>query len=150
MVSVGMIFQYDSEQGIGQIMFADGDKREFSSENWIDNANLPRVGQKVFYDNSNGQAEVKMASEEDQITPSPEEATADEDHTGNWTTEFDNIDDYISHYTSIGFKLAKDMTKDQTRTIALRKYTVEEFAEITVTQKGSEIHETRMLNGVTI
>ena len=146
MISVGMIFQYDVEEGKGQVMFSDAEKREFSSENWVDSVNTPNVGQKVFFDNSNGKTELKMADEEEQITPSPQ----DDNTSQNSDSEFDNLDDYISHYMGIGFKLAKDMTTDGTRTITLRKYTVEEFAEITVKQDAAGIHETRMLNGVTI
>ena len=39
MVFIGMIFQFNSDQGTGLIMLSDGEKKEFSTDEWADEVN---------------------------------------------------------------------------------------------------------------
>ena len=60
-----MIYQFDSTQGTGLIMLSDGDKREFSSNDWVDVSTAPAVGLKVSYESSDDLIKIKVASEAD-------------------------------------------------------------------------------------
>ena len=47
MVSIGMIFQFNSDEGSGLIMLSDGATKEFTTRDWTDESNAPAVGLKI-------------------------------------------------------------------------------------------------------
>jgi len=145
MVYVGMIFQLDAEQGSGLIMFADGDKRAFGADDWVDSQNSPSIGAKVSYENSAKRVMIKAADAEDQITTAPVEVSEEEE--GSAQNALGSVDEYISHYTGMGFKLVKDMQEGISRTLAFRKLEMGEPVEVIIKQTGSKIDVTKTVNG---
>jgi len=154
MISVGVIFQYDSSEGRGQIMLSNGEKKEFSTAEWADNENEPKIAQRIAYENINHRIKIRVAREEDEIAASSdavdESPQEEESKSGTEIEQFDNVDDYISHYTDMGFKLVKDMQGEQSRTVSLRLYTPSDYGEAIIKQNGSKIGVTQTINGKTV
>ena len=63
------------------------------------------------------------------------------------TEQFTNLDDYLQHYISMGFKLVKDDESDKSRTLTLRSYVMGEYSEAIITQRGSEINVRKTVDG---
>ena len=143
MVFIGMIFQFDSTQGAGLIMFSDGEKKAFSTNDWVDTENTPTVGQKVSYERSHNRVQIKMASQTDQITTTPEDETSKD----NALEAFTSIDEYCNHYIDMGFKLVKDVESDGSRTLSLRMFADGDPLEVIIKQSGSKISVTQKVNG---
>lgn len=141
MISTGMIYQYDSTEGTGLIMLTDGQTKEFSTSDWKDTLNTPSVGQRVSYESDTNGIYIKVANEEDV------NSTLSEDPSINNLEECTSVDDYINYFTSMKYKIAKDLTNDATRTITLRFYTPEDFGEAIIEQVDSKITVTQTRNG---
>lgn len=146
MISTGMIFQYDSTQGIGLIMLSDGETKQFSKHYWVDTENEPAIGQKISYEDNYGHVQIKTANEEVTAVASStedDEATQEEDAAGQFST----VEDVITYYTDSGFKLVSDSEDGESRTITLRLYTPTDYGEATIKKIGSEISVMQVLNG---
>ena len=61
--------------------------------------------------------------------------------------EFTSVDEYINHFTSMGFKVLKDTENDGARTLMLRRYVMDEHGEVIIKQSNSKISVTQTLNG---
>ena len=61
--------------------------------------------------------------------------------------EFTSVDEYIGHFTDMGFKLVKDTEKYGSRTLTLRRYADGEPSEVIIKQVGSKISVTQTVNG---
>lgn len=57
------------------------------------------------------------------------------------------MDEYISHFTDMGFKLVKDTENYGGRTLTLRRYADGEPSEVIIKQIGSKINVTQTING---
>lgn len=143
MVSIGMIFQFDSTEGTGLIMLSGGEQKEFSTNEWVDDSNTPSVGLKVSYESSDGLIKIKVASETDKILPEKEK----EEELDENKILFSSVDEYINYYKDNGFKLINDSQEEHSRKVALRKFSVDKHEEIKITQSDSKISVTQMLNG---
>jgi hypothetical protein len=154
MVHIGMIFQYDSTQGMGLVMITGGEKREFTLHNWIDGDNQPAVGQKVTYDESSHPVRIQVANEDDKIiVPFDEENqyVQIEDSTDQTEEQnFTDVDNAITNFTDMGFKVLKDIKDDESRTVTLRLYTPTDYGEVTIKQSGLKISVNQIINGKTI
>ncbi|MEA3370665.1 MAG: hypothetical protein U9Q40_04935 [Campylobacterota bacterium] len=155
MIFIGMIYRYDTTQGIGDLMLPDGEKREFSAKEWTDSLNAPSVGQKIAYEQKPDTLYIRVATEEDikqaeaeknaEKVPVKEETPAQDE-----TQQFTDIDECIQHFTNMGLKAIKDTQDGQTRTVSLRSYVMGDFAEAIITQSGSKITVVQTLNGKTV
>lgn len=147
MISTGMIFQFNSDQGIGLIMLSDGETKEFGTHFWVDTENEPAVGQKISYEDSYGRIQIKVLREEVASVSSSDEDDSVKEEIDTDVVNFSNIDDCISYYTDSGFKLVSDNQEGETRTINLRLYTPTDYGEATIKKVGSEISVHQILNG---
>ena len=151
MTYIGMVFQFDGTQGSGQMMFAEGEKREFTADDWVDGQNIPAVGQKVSYAINNNRAEIKVAGGDAVITSVPPlvQQTASSD-TPSESEGFSSLDEYISHYTGMGFRLVKDTGSDGLRSLSFRKLENGDPIELIVTECDSEITVAQTVNGKSV
>ena len=146
MIATGMIYQYDTAQGIGLIMLTDGETKQFSKHYWVDTDNEPAVGQKISYEDNYGHVQIKIASEELSAAESStedEKVAQEEDAAGQFST----VEDFITYYTDSGFKLVSDNEDGESRTITFRLYTPTDYGEATIKKIGSEITVMQVLNG---
>lgn len=126
MMVIGMIFQYDSAQGEGLLMFSDGEKKEFSQSDWADTENTPAVGQKVSYVLESGSIQIKLANDKDITKLSYDTKTKY------------SMDDYIDYFTGQGFKLLTDTQDSGTRTVKFRIFKEDEHSEAIVQELDSK------------
>lgn len=150
MIFIGMIYQYDSTEGTGLLMLSDGDKREFSSSDWVDSVNAPAVGQKISYKSDANRIQIKVASEEDiskALAEKEKQSSSEENVSTEFEKQFANLDDCLEYFTDRGFKQVKDIQSDDLRTLTLRKYTEVEYGEAIIEQKGSRLSIQLTLNG---
>jgi hypothetical protein len=140
MVLSGMIFQFDSDQGIGLIMLSDGETKEFSTREWVDASHLPKVGLKISYDTSEHFKKIKCFSEEESISN-------DVKTNENSTDPLVSVDDHIAYYKERGFKLASDSIKDDVRVVSLRSYSMDDYGEVSIKYSDSKLDITVMMNG---
>lgn len=61
--------------------------------------------------------------------------------------EFSRVDEYLNHFTDMGFKLVKDTENYGSRTLTLRRYADGEPSEVIIKQVGSKINVTQTVNG---
>ena len=150
MIFTGMIYQYDNTQGTGLLMLSDGEKKEFSSNDWIDSVNMPAVGQKISYESNANRIQIKVASEEDinkALADKEKKSSKEENASTDATEQFTNLDDCLNYFTSMGYKLVKDTQSDESRNLTLRLYTPTNYGEAMVKQSGSKITITQTFNG---
>ena len=150
MLFTGMIYQYDSTEGTGLLMLSDGEKKEFSSNDWIDSVNMPAVGQKISYESNANRIQIKVASEEDihkALAEKEKKGSKEENVSTDLTQQFTSLDDWLNYFTSIGYKLVKDTGIDESRTLTLRLYTPADYGEAIIKQSGSKISISQTLNG---
>jgi len=138
MVYIGMIFQYNTDNGTGLIMLSDGAQKTFTSDDWIDSTNTPTVGQKIAYIDNANDIQVRVASEDDinDTVSDKEESTS--------------VDEHLEHFVSIGFKLVKDTINNEIRTVILRSFATGESQEVIITKKDSKTTIVETINGKTI
>ncbi|MBL1242843.1 MAG: hypothetical protein COA39_000330 [Sulfurimonas sp.] len=135
MVYIGMIFQYNTDNGTGLIMLSDGAQKTFTSDDWVDSTNTPTVGQKIAYIDNANDIQVRVAREDDinDTVSDKEESTS--------------VDEHLEHFTSMGFKLIKDTQNDGTRVLTLRSFATGESEEVVIKESGSKIDIVQTLNG---
>lgn len=61
--------------------------------------------------------------------------------------EFTSLDEYINHFTDMGFKLVRDAENNGSRTLSLRRYVMDQHAEIIIKHSDSKISVTQTVNG---
>lgn len=202
MVFTGMIFQFDSAQGTGLIMLSDGEKKEFSTDEWVDESNMPAVGLKISYESSDHTIKIKAASEEDKNVASPDEETNKEEITSfsseqefqdyfsdkgfdviknideitgerlsmgkfsdegvqivsislidpklefsEKTVSLSSMDDHIQYFQDTGYRLINDSDDHGSRKATLRRYVMDEHAEIIIRFSDDKVTVTKMING---
>lgn len=135
MILTGMIFQYNVEQGIGLLMLSDGTQKEFNQKEWTDTANAPAVGQKIAYISNASKIEIRVATQEDISAPLLQK----EDTL--------SVESQLKHFIALGFKLVKESTASDTRTLILRSFANYESEEVVITQKGTKVSVMQSING---
>lgn len=143
MIFIGMIFQYNSEQGTGLIMLSDGGQKEFSQTQWADSINSPAVGQKIAYETDVTSVKVRVASQDDisRASAKPKEESSSDNKNET------SVDEYLKHFTDLGFKLVKDTNSDAVRTLILRSFATGESQELIITQTASSTTVVEKING---
>lgn len=64
--------------------------------------------------------------------------------------ELTTVEEYINHFTEMGFKILKDTENYGARTLMLRRYVMDEHSEVTIKHVGSKITVTQTVNGKSI
>ncbi len=164
MVFIGMIFQFNSDQGIGLIMLSDGEKKEFSTNDWIDENNTPSVGLEILYDNSDNIVKIRVPSEVEKNElklkkQTKEEAvtshgSAQELQTDSSDKDYDvsegtdgSVDDHIQRFKESGYRLINDTDDSGIRKATLRRYVMDEHSEIIITCSDDKVSVTKIING---
>lgn len=119
MVSTGMIFQFDSVQGRGLIMLSDGEKKEFSTDDWADESNMPSVGLKISYESNGPLVKIKTASEIEIKKKVPNEPTSKEEVV----TGFSSIEAFQNHFSDKGFDIIKNRKETAGNELTMGKFT---------------------------
>lgn len=127
----GMIFQFNSDEGRGLIMLTDGQTKEFNASQWADENNMPSVGLKISYDESSNDVKIKMYDELE----------------GKKNLSFSTADEYIQYFKESGFNLVKDTKDDESRTVTLRKFSIDEHSEVIIESRNDKTTVTRTVNG---
>ena len=135
MIHIGMIYQYSDENSSGLIMFSDGMSKTFTKDDWNDKNTAPGVGQKVTYAETSDGVEVQVASE-DNISK-----------TVSSKEEKKSIEEYLEHFTSLGFKCIKDTNTDSVRVLTLRSFATGESEEVIIKENNSNITVVQTMNG---
>jgi len=132
MIFAGMIFQYNEQTQSGLIMLTDGTTKEFSTKEWIDEENVPAVGQKISYETIKTGVGVRVASEVD---------------TKETSKELISVEEHTQKFIDLGYNLVKDTSSTTTRTVVLRSFATGESQEVIITQEGSEVTISERVNG---
>ncbi len=135
MIYIGMIFQYNTDNGTGLIMLSDGAQKTFTSDDWTDSENTPCVGQKIAYIENENAIQVRVACEAD-MNNKPEDKK-----------EPKSVDEHLKHFINLGFKLIKDAQNNGTRVLTLRSFATGESEEVVIKEKASNISVVRTHNG---
>lgn len=111
MVMIGMIFQFNTEQGTGLIMLSDGEQKTFSTNEWTDKTNSPSVGLEILYQDNDNHIEIKVASEEEKNEIRSTKKPKKEEEI----TSFTSPEAFQDYFTQKGFDLIKssDETVDK-------------------------------------
>jgi|GEM_PF-2476069 len=144
MIYTGMIFQYDNTQERGLVMLSDGETKEFHLRDWIDTINTPAIGQKISYEQNASGAKIRVATQEDEqrVLSAKDDQIAED--------EMSDVDEYIAYFTSLGYKLVKDLVQNEIRTVSLRMYTASDYGEALIKQNETSTIVTQSLNGKTV
>ncbi len=135
MIYIGMIFQYNTDNGTGLIMLSDGAQKTFTSDDWTDSENTACVGQKIAYIENENNIQVRVASE------------ADINNTVEDKREPKSVDEHLKHFIGLDFKLIKDAQNDGTRVMTLRSFAREESEEVIITHTDSKTTIVKKING---
>jgi len=118
MIFRGMIFQYNSEEGTGLIMLSDGEQKEFSTNEWIDASNVPRVGLEVSYESSDNLIKIKMLNEAEKRKILLDEKRSKEEDI----TRFRSMQEFQSYFSNKGFEAVKNRQEDADDKLTMEKY----------------------------
>lgn len=138
----GMILKYDATQGVGTIMMSNGSKKDFLTADWDDTSLEPIIHQKITYESMTSPMHIKVLVQEPVKEVAPKESTL----TGKKNI-FANLDEAIKYFTTKSFKVIRDIQDETSRTLTLRSFSVEEFAEAIITVNGSKINIKHTCNG---
>ncbi len=160
MFFIGMIYQFNSDQGTGLIMSSDGETKEFSVDNWTDESQTPYIGLQVLYEYTDNTTKIRVATEseksEDKLRQQRQrEAANTQPVVESPTMPSDNkshdaiksVDEQIQFYKDEGFNLINDIDENGLRKARLRRYVMGEFAEVLIECKDNDITVTKTLNG---
>jgi hypothetical protein len=133
MVFIGMIFQFNSDQGTGLIMLSDGEKKEFSTDEWVDESNLPKVGLQILYEISDNQVKIKVPSEEEKDRLRPGKKRKEEE-----LTSFTSIEEFQSHYAKKGFDVIKNTDETLDDRLTMGRYSDEGVQSVSINFEGAK------------
>jgi len=146
MVFIGLIYRFDTTQGSGFIMLSDGEKKEFTTNEWVDTLNEPAIGQKIVYEISGNTARIRVATEADELNAASNKEVQENGSAQTPLEGFNSADEYVDHFVEMGFKRLKDTENDGVRTITLRRFADGEAQEVII-QDGSTISVKKTING---
>ena len=129
MVSIGMIFQFNNDEGTGLIMLTNGDTKEFATRDWVDESNDPAVGLKISYEDNGYLRKIKVPSEEE-INNISSNVNQNED-----PTSFTSLEEYENHYLNKDF-VTVGKTKD---TLKMQKYSTEGEYSVSINLKDTNL-----------
>ena len=149
MILIGLLYQYDSEQGTGALMVGDGEKREFHIEEWVDSTHQPSVGQKISYEHNGYRAQIRVATQEDIERAESENSTvtAQKETAPKNSREFENADACITYFTEKGFKKVKDFDDNGVRNVVLRSLINGDPYEVTALESETLLEVKLAVNG---
>ncbi|MFT5661266.1 MAG: hypothetical protein ACI9TV_001912 [Sulfurimonas sp.] len=139
MVSIGMIFQFNSDEESGLIMLSNGETKEFGARDWVDESNAPAVGLKISYEDNGYLRKIKVPSEEE-INNISSNTNQNED-----PTSFTSLKEYENHYLNKKF-VTVGKTKD---TLKMQKYSIEGEYSVSISFKGDKPELTQDLHPLT-
>lgn len=148
MILIGLLYQFDGDQGTGALMVGDGEKKEFRIEEWVDSINTPAVGQKIAYEHNGYRAQIRVATEDDikRAQTEKENEVAAPKAPQN-SREFNNADACVAYFLQKGFKKVKDSDRQGIRTISLRSLINGDPHEVVAIQEGETLQVTLTVNG---
>lgn len=134
MISTGMIFQFDSVQGTGLIMLSDGEKKEFSTDEWADESTMPSVGLKISYESTGPLVKIKMASEIEIQKKVPNELTSKEEELASFTS----IEEFQRYFSEKGFDVIKNTDEGSDDGLSMGKFFDEGVHIISISFKDAK------------
>lgn len=139
MVFIGMIFQFNSDQGTGLIMLSDGEKKEFSTDEWADEVNMPSVGLQILYDISDSGIKIKVPSEEEKNKLRPGKKIKKEEEV----TSFTSTEEFQSYYSKKGFDVIKGSDEVIDDRLSMGKLSDEGVQSVSIRFEGSKAELTK-------
>ena len=139
MVSIGMIFQFNSVEGTGLIMLSDGEKKEFSTNEWVDESNMPSIGLEILYDSSDNIIKIKVPSEEEKDEIRPNKKTKKEEEISS----FASIEEFQSYYSNKGFDVINNTDKTTADELSMGKLSDEGVQSVSIRFKDSKSELTK-------
>jgi hypothetical protein len=150
MMAHGMVSRYFVEKGRGTLILSDGEIKEFTQNEWIDeDYEYPSMAQKILYISDTNGVKIRTITEEEieqlkNNTLEVEETVQKEDSS---LQKFLSLEECKDFYFALGFRVASERTKDNTQTVSMRFYEDGEFGEVVITCDGSNIQIKETRNG---
>jgi hypothetical protein len=127
-----MIFQFNSEEGTGLIMLSDGEKKEFSTLDWVDDANAPKIGLEVSYESSAGPIKIKILSEVEKNQILLDEKRKKEDDT----TSFTSMKECQAYFLSKGFEVVENADETVPDKLTMEKFSDGSVQSVSIVLKN--------------
>lgn len=127
MVSIGMIFQFNRDEGTGLIMLSDGAQKEFSVNEWTDGSTTPSVGLQIVYEISDNTVKIKVPSEEEKNELQPARKSKQEKEL----TEFSSLEEFENYFSKKGFDVM-NTNKSSDSELNMLKYTDEGVQSVSI------------------
>lgn len=134
----GMIFQFNSEQGTGLIMFSDGEQKEFSTDEWVDESNMPSVGLKILYEDSDDLIKIKVLSEEDIKKISSAKKPKEEE-----LTNFSSLEEFQTYFSDKGFDIIKNTDEPTDKQLTMGRLSDEGVQSVSISFVNSKSELTK-------
>lgn len=129
-----MIYQFNSDEGTGLIMLSDGETKEFSAVDWVDESNVPAVGLKISYENSDDLIKIKVPSVEEKNPTLPNEKTSKEEDSAGFTS----IEEFQSYFTDKGFDVIKNTDDTADDELTMGKFSEEGVQSVSISFKDAK------------
>lgn len=128
---IGMIFQFNSEQGTGLIMLSDGQKKEFSTAQWVDESNIPSIGLEIIYEDSGDLIKIKVPSEEEKNALRSDKKPKKEKEP----TTFSSLEEFQSYFSNKGFDLIKNTDETSDNELTMGRLSDEGIQSVSISFK---------------
>jgi len=142
MVYTGMIFQFNDAQGSGLIMLSDGETKAFSLNEWVDSLNEPKVGLKISYEVVDNVIKIKVPNESEENDASSTKKTIQED-----IASLTSVQEHVKYFEEMGYRLVKKPNTSESDNVTMRRYSMDQHEEITISGSDSKASVTKTING---
>ena len=140
MIMIGMIFQFNADEGVGLIMLSDGQTKDFDTKDWVDETNEPSLGQEILYEMTDGVIKVKIPSPEEKNELKPTKKASKEQ-----VQSFASIEEFKSHFEVKGFDVIKTTDEATENELSMGKFTDEGVQRVCISSVGESYELTRDL-----
>jgi len=138
---IGMIFQFNTDAGTGLIMLSDGEQKEFSTNDWVDESNMPAVGLQILYEDNDNLIKIKIPSEEEKN----EFGSTKKPKKEKELTSFASLEEFQNYFSNMGFDLLKTTDEAADNELTLGKFTDEGVQSVSISFKDSQSELTKKI-----
>lgn len=138
MIMIGMIFQFNADEGTGLIMLSDGQKKDFNTNDWVDEINMPSIGLQILYESNDDIVKVKVPSPEEKNELKPEKKSAKEE-----TPSFTSTEEFQKYFEDRGFDIIKKTDETIDNKLSMGKFTDDGVQSVSISFTDAQAELTR-------
>jgi len=128
MVSIGMIFQFNTTEGAGLIMLSNGETKEFNIQEWTDTDNEAAIGLEVLYESDTQGTKIKVPTVQEKAEVLANKTTKQEADISSCKS----LQDYQVYFSNKGFESVKNIEENSEIELSMAKFSGSSLERIAI------------------